>query len=73
MWNKIEVDSELFQKLNRELETLKSLDHDKFTRFVEFVNDREETRAKINTKYSINTFIQIDLERMHKFEQKLNS
>ena len=73
MWNKIEVDSELFQKLNRELETLKSLDHDKFTRFVEFIDDRDETRAKINIKYWINAFIQFDLERIRKIEQKLNS
>lgn len=76
MWKDIkliQVDQEKFESMERELTVLKTIENNQFVRFVEFVDGFNDNRAKINTKYAINTFIQWDLERMHEIEQKLNS
>ena len=72
MWATIQVDLEKYESMKRELETLKLFENDKFLRFIEFVDKLEDTRAKVNTKYCINTFIQLDLERQRELESKLH-
>ena len=59
--------------MENELGALKAIENDKFIRFIEFVDRLSDSRAKTNTKYAINTFIQYDLERMQEIERKLNS
>ena len=76
MWKEIEliqVDKEKFESMENELGALKAIENDKFIRFIEFVDRLSDSRAKTNTKYAINTFIQYDLERMQEIERKLNS
>ena len=60
--------------MKSEIELLKfTINDDRFTKFIEFVDKLKDSIAKVNTKYSINTFIQFDLERMREIETKLNS
>ncbi len=72
MWTTIQVDHEKYESMKRELEILKLFENDKFIRFIEFVDRLSDTRAKVNIKYWINTFIQFDLERQWELESKLN-
>ncbi len=74
MWAKIQVDLEKYESMKTEIELLKfTINSDRFIKFIEFVDRLEDSRAKVNTKYCINTFIQYDLERMREIEAKLNS
>ena len=60
--------------MKSEIELLKfTINDDRFTKFIEFVDKHKDSIAKVNTKYCINTFIQFDLERMREIETKLNS
>jgi len=74
MWAKIQVDLEKYESMKSEIELLKfTINDDRFIKFIEFVDKLKDSRAKVNTKYCINTFIQFDLERMREIETKLNS
>jgi len=71
MWTKIQIDHEKYESMKREIEVLKSIENDKFCRFIEFVDKLSDSRAKTNTKYCINTFIQFDLERQRDLESNI--
>ena len=68
MWIKIQVDLEKHESMKREIEVLKSIDNDKFCRFIEFIDSLTENRAKMNIKYWLNTFIQMELEKYKDLE-----
>lgn len=68
MWIKIEVDLEKYESMKREIEVLKSIDNDKFCRFIEFIESLTDNRAKMNIKYWLNTFIQMELEKYKDLE-----
>lgn len=68
MWIKIQVDLEKHESMKREIEVLKSIDNDKFCRFIEFIDSLNENRAKMNIKYWLNTFIQMELEKYKDLE-----
>lgn len=68
MWIKIQIDLEKHESMKREIEVLKSIDNDKFCRFIEFIDSLTETRAKMNIKYWLNTFIQMELEKYKDLE-----
>ena len=72
MWTTVQVDHKKYESMKWELEFLKTLENDKFIRFIEFVDRLSDSRAKVNTKYCINTFIEFDLERQRELESKLN-
>ena len=57
--------------MKRELEVLKNIENDKFCRFVEFVDRLSDSRAKVNTKYCINTFIETELEKYRDLQSNL--
>ena len=71
MWTKIQIDHEKYESMKIEIEVLKSIENDKFCRFIEFVDKLSDSRAKNNTKYCINTFIQFDLERQRDLESNI--
>lgn len=67
----ITVDHDTYESMKRELEVLRAIDNDKFCRFVEFVDRLSDSRAKVNTKYCINTFIETELEKYKDLQFKL--
>ncbi len=67
----VNVDHNKYESMKRELEVLKAIENDKFCRFVEFVDRLSDSRAKVNTKYCINTFIEMELEKYKDLQFKL--
>lgn len=71
MQHTITIDHDTYESMKRELEVLKAIENDKFCRFVEFVDRLSDSRAKVNTKYCINTFIEMELEKYRDLQSKL--
>lgn len=71
MQHTIKVDRMEYESTKRELEVLKTIENDKFCRFVEFIDGLSDSRAKVNTKYCINTFIEMELEKYRDLQSKL--
>jgi len=71
MWTTIQVDLEKHESMKRKIEILKSIDNDKFCRFIEFIDSLTDSRTKANIKYWLNTFIQMELEKYRDLESNL--
>ncbi len=67
----IKIDRNEYESMKREIEVFKILDNDKFSRFIDFIDRLSESRAKVNAKYCINTFIDMELERHREIESKV--
>lgn len=71
MQHTIKVDRMEYESTKREIEVLKTIDNDKFCRFVEFIDEISDSRIKANIKFCINIFIEMELEKYRDLQSKL--
>ena len=68
MWTTITVDHKKYESMKRQIEVLKSIDNDKFCRFIEFINWFSD---EINIKWYINNFIEDELSKYRDLESNI--